>query len=116
MKKLILPIIVALVTINVISVTAKDAAVNHEMRTKVTVTNNILKGVVFDKLTNESLAGVVILVNGQKVYTDLDGNFTVSGQGNGNCELKISMISYEDQTLIVDLNKENSLKIALNMR
>ena len=116
MKKLILPIIVALVTINVISVTAKDVAANHEMRTEVTVTNNILKGVVFDKLTNESLAGVAILVNGQKMYTDLDGNFTVSGQGNGNCKLKISMISYEDQTLIVDLNKENSLKIALNMR
>jgi|APMed6443717190_1056831.scaffolds.fasta_scaffold19637_2 hypothetical protein len=116
MKKLILPIIVALVTINVISVTAKDAAANQEMRTEVIVTNNVLKGVVFDKLTNESLAGVAIVVNGQKVYSDLDGNFTVSNQGNGNCELKISMISYEDQTLIVDLNKQNSLKIALNMR
>jgi len=116
MNKLILPIIVALVLINVISVTAKDAAANQEMRTEVSVTNNVLKGVVFDKLTNERLAGVAIVVNGQKVYSDLDGNFTVSNQGNGNCELKFSMISYVEQTLIVDLNKENSLKIALNMR
>ena len=36
---------------------------------------------VFDKSTNEELAGVVVAVEGtdMKTYTDMDGNFSIEG-------------------------------------
>lgn len=115
MKKLILSVIVILFAINISANSSKES-VNNEMSTKITVKDNQVKGVVFDKSTNESLAGVAVLFNGQKVYTDLDGNFIINNVGLTQYELKITMISYEDQTLIIDPLRETSLKIALNQQ
>jgi hypothetical protein len=71
---------------------------------------------VLDKLTKETLAGVVVTSNGQKVYTDLEGNFEIKNLCEGKCQLKISLISYEDQVIEVDTNHTNSLRIMLNQR
>lgn len=83
---------------------------------EIIVCDHQVKGIVYDKSTNESLAGVAVLYNGQKVYTDLDGNFFINNTKITQSELKITMISYEDQTFIIDPQNEKSLKIALNQQ
>jgi len=92
-----------------------NTEIKAETSTEIQV-NKTLKGVVFDKLTNESLAGVVVTANGQKVYTDLDGNFTVNNVCNGKCRITISMISYADQTMEVDTDNGQQLRIELSQR
>ncbi len=77
---------------------------------------NTLKGIVADKATKETLAGATIYVNGQKMYTDLDGNFSISNLCGGNCQLKISMISYKDHIVDIDINKDKSLQIKLEQQ
>lgn len=113
MKKMF---IIALATLFTLAVNAsnKDAAA-PEVKTTVS-TSGVLKGNVYDKNTNESLAGAVITANGQKVYSDLDGNFSIQNVCNGKCQLKISLISYEDQTIEVDTNNSKALQIKLSQR
>lgn len=82
----------------------------------ITVNSTELSGVVFDQNTNETLAGVLITVNGQKVYTDFEGQFKVKNVCIGVCELKVTLISYQERTLRIDTAKENSLKVALSQR
>lgn len=77
---------------------------------------NMLKGQILDKLTKETLAGAVITANGQKVYSDLDGNFEITHLCGDVCQLKISMISYQDQTIDVNVTDEKSLNIKLLQR
>lgn len=115
MKKLFFLAIVAFMSMAV----SAEGKANQEMNaeTSVSVSGAIeLKGVVSDKLTNENLAGVAVNVNGRKVYTDFDGNFTVKNVCDGVCELKISLISYEDQTVKIDTRKVKSLKVELSQR
>jgi len=78
--------------------------------------SRVLKGFVFDKLTNESLAGAVITANGQKIYTDLDGNFAVSNLCGDKCQIKVSLISYVDKTIEIDTNNLDPVKIQLQQR
>lgn len=99
-------------------VSSKEAA-NTEIKAETSTGfqgTRTLKGVVFDKLTNENLAGVVVNANGQKVYTDLDGNFTVQNVCNGKCSITISMISYADRTMEVDTENGQQLRIELSQR
>lgn len=79
-----------------------------------TVSNNkTLCGNVLDMLSNETLAGATISANGQKVYSDLDGNFKLDNMCSGICTLKISLISYEELTIQVDLRSTSTVKIKL---
>lgn len=73
----------------------------------------VLRGLVSDKVTKETLAGAVITANGQKVYTDLDGNFTISNVCEGHCKVKIDFISYAEQSIDVDLNNTKTIEIKL---
>lgn len=109
MKKLIFIAMIALVAVNMSA--AKKA--DKEMNTEVVTAANEIHGAIFDKSSQESLAGAVVLVNGQKVYSDLEGNFTIKNVCNGICELKISMISYEDQIVKFDASKTKNLKVLL---
>lgn len=75
-----------------------------------------LKGVIMDKQTKESLAGATILANGKKIYSDLDGNFELKDMNisrDEKCTLTISLISYKDITVNVDLNTNKNLQINL---
>jgi hypothetical protein len=81
--------------------------------TNVEIHNNSVKGLILDKLTKETLAGAVITANGQKVYSDLDGNFSLSNLCDGKCQLKVSMISYQDQIIEVNTNNNKSLEVKL---
>ncbi|MEA4841291.1 MAG: carboxypeptidase-like regulatory domain-containing protein [Bacteroidales bacterium] len=114
MKRVIFIAIASLILIN-LSATAKDR-VSTEAKTEVFEHANTLKGIVADKATQETLAGATITANGQKVYTDLDGNFNISNLCSGKCQLKISLISYKDQTVEIDTNNVQSLQIKLEQQ
>ncbi len=75
-----------------------------------------LSGVVYDMDSAETLAGVSITANGQKVYTDLDGRFCLDNLCEGTCTLTVSLISYQEQTLEIDLDKTGTLDIKLAQR
>lgn len=75
-----------------------------------------LSGVVYDMDSAETLAGVSITANGQKVYTDLDGRFCLDNLCDGTCTLTVSLISYQEQTLEIDLEKTATLDIKLAQR
>lgn len=115
MKTIVLLALVTVMTLNPISLLAKEAA-SPETAATTAVVNRELKGIVMDKLTNETLAGVAIHVNGKKIYTDLDGKFAVSNLNRGLCELKVSLISYEEQTLKVHASGDELIKIELSQR
>jgi hypothetical protein len=55
------------------------------------------------------------MLNGQKVYTDLEGNFTLKNV-DLNSELKISMISYQEKTIKLDVSNQKSVKILLSQQ
>lgn len=115
MKKLILLTIIALLGFSTNTVTAKEKA-DMAVAVEVSAASTQLKGVVFDKVTRESLAGAMIELNGTKVYTDLEGNFTLNNVCNGPCEIKINLISYEQQVVKVDASKVNKLNVELSQR
>jgi hypothetical protein len=56
-----------------------------------------VSGKVLDIKTGESLAGVAISIEGTniKVYSDLDGSFSLDGITPGNYNLILSLISYK---------------------
>lgn len=75
-----------------------------------------LSGLVFDKNTNECIAGAVITLNDQKIYSDLDGKFQIRNASGSKMTLKISMISYEDKVIEIDPSNLGTLNIALRQR
>ncbi len=93
-----------------------SATPKPEPKAEMQVNTTVLRGIINDMATNESLAGATITANGQKVYSDLDGNFAISNICNGKCQLKINMISYKDQVLEIDTNSSNTLEIKLQQR
>ena len=113
MKKVILLVIATLLAFSNSNAKGK---IEQDMLVEVAASGSKLHGVVLDKQTNESLAGVAVCVDGQKVYTDFDGNFTFNNISKGKYEVKISMISYQDQTITVDTNKNKPLEIQLSQR
>jgi hypothetical protein len=76
-------------------------------------TTTSLEGRVIDKNTHETLAGVKIIVEGQKVYTDLDGRFVVTNIAPRKLQLKTSMISYEDQVIEIEPQNTGIVQIQL---
>lgn len=117
MKKALFISIISL-TAMLSSVSAKETVSNEAKPAEApaAVQTLVLKGNVTDKQTNESLAGAIVTANGQKVYTDLDGNFRIDNVCNGKCTIKVSLISYEDQTIEVNTSDNAAVAIKLNQR
>ena len=72
-----------------------------------------LVGQVTDAVTHEALPGVMLTVNGQKVYSDFDGNFVLTNLCQGVCVVGVSYISYEERCVVVDLRENESVEISL---
>lgn len=108
---------IVLVSVAIFSLSAKGVAAPEAKPSVVSevISDVKLNGVIFDKDTNESLAGAVITVSGQKIYSDLDGKFDINNV-TGKVQLKVSMISYEEKTFEIDPTNTSSLKIELNHR
>lgn len=115
MKKIIFSI-VALIA--VISLSAKEVSSSPEAKASTVneaVSTIKVSGMIFDKITNESLAGAVITIDGQKIYSDLDGKFEIKNSKGSKVQIKVSLISYEDKIIELDTNSE-TVKIELNQR
>jgi len=115
MKKLFT---IAILFTFIAALSAKETAspeVKAAVATEVVTTKKI-SGVLFDKNTKECLAGAVVTVNGQKVYTDLDGKFEIANTSNAKVQLKVNMISYESSVIEIDPSKNSNINIELNQR
>ena len=112
MKRILSIIIIGLVlTIsNNVFATGDDAVVAANAKASIS-------GKVLDIKTGESLAGVAISVEGTniKVYTDLDGSFTVDGITPGNYNLVLSLISYKS-SLVENIKLNPSSKESIDIK
>ncbi len=76
-----------------------------------------MTGKVIDKTTGETLAGVMVEIDGtdKQVFSDFDGNFTFENLAAGEYKLTVSLISYEEGQASVALdrscNKEVEVKL-----
>jgi len=78
-----------------------------------------VSGRVMDRTTGEALAGVKVKVDKTETssYTDFEGNFQINGLIPDSYTLSLSMISYEETTLPVDLDSENlSEEVKVNLK
>ncbi|MBK9359503.1 MAG: carboxypeptidase-like regulatory domain-containing protein [Bacteroidales bacterium] len=78
-----------------------------------------VSGQVLDINSGEALAGVAVSVEGTevKVYTDLDGNFTIKGIEPGTYNLILSMISYKNslvENIKLQANETESMNVKLD--
>lgn len=62
-----------------------------------------IKGRVYDKSTNEALAGVKVSLENstQSVYTDFEGNFTFLVSGQEKATLKFSSLGYSEEKITI---------------
>jgi hypothetical protein len=63
-----------------------------------------ISGYVSDKHTGEKLAGVKVVNNNVTTYTDLNGFFQIENFADTN-NLKLDLISYEQEKIVVVSNK-----------
>jgi len=70
-----------------------------------------LSGTVYDPNENEVLSGASIMVDGKKYYSDLSGNFNIPRLPKGKHTVSINFISYQSQTMEVDLSKDEDIRI-----
>jgi hypothetical protein len=93
----------------------KTAKKTAEEATSATVSLEIT-GSVIDKANNETLAGVVVYVDGEKVYTDLDGVFKLSRLTPGKHEVKAELISYEPSIMEIDVRNNSNITIEMSQQ
>lgn len=98
---------------------------NNQITANIPITANnpvqttAITGTVIDNNSGETLAGVLVTVEGTEMqaYTDLDGQFSIEGMTPGKYNLILSLISYK-KSLVEDLEvksgKEESVEIKLN--
>lgn len=77
-----------------------------------------LTGQVVDNLTGETLAGVMVKIDGsdKAVFTDFDGQFELKGLEPGKYTLEVSLISYKANNLkniVIEQNEQKALKVEL---
>jgi len=109
---------IVLVSVLVFSLSAKGTATTEaKASTASEVISSVkLNGIIFDKDTKESLAGAVVTINGQKIYSDLDGKFVINNINNTKLQVKVSLISYEEKTFEIDPSNASSINVELNQR
>lgn len=75
-----------------------------------------LKGIVFDKTTNEPLIGVTIYIKGTTNgdATDVDGRFELRNLKNGTYTIVASYISYKTQEINVEVS-DNTPELQIGM-
>jgi len=115
MKKVLILSILSLILIS-LNVSAAGSPTPEPKTEILSQSSTVLKGMIFDNQTAETLAGAVITANGQKVYSDLDGKFSIKNVCNGKCQLKISLISYKEQTIEVDVDSQDSKPVQIKLQ
>jgi 5-hydroxyisourate hydrolase-like protein (transthyretin family) len=112
MKRILRIVILGIVLIigNKVFATGDDAPVAANAKASIT-------GKVLDIKTGEPLAGVSLSIEGTniKVYTDLDGLFSVDGITPGNYNLVLSLISYKS-SLVENIKLNPSSKKNIDIK
>ncbi|MBS4013760.1 MAG: carboxypeptidase-like regulatory domain-containing protein [Bacteroidetes bacterium] len=104
MKQLFLTLTILAATLTTIAGNAKT--ISEEMSLV------SLQGKVIDSESKESLAGVLICISSYKVYTDLDGNFSLElPYYMLEDKLKVSYISYEATEIPASKGKIETIEI-----
>ena len=92
-------------------------ATGVEKSTNPPITTMSINGDISDIDSNETLAGVLVKIEGTslKTHTDLNGHFHFDGLKAGDYKLNISYISYQDQKVnhTLSTNHENTLKLTI---
>jgi hypothetical protein len=73
----------------------------------------IIKGLIRDSITQESLSGVSISIDSMDCYSDLDGNFMIPNLQSGKHTLRIELISYEPIEMEINLLSDKNININL---
>ncbi|MBI9039285.1 MAG: carboxypeptidase-like regulatory domain-containing protein [Bacteroidales bacterium] len=117
MKKLISTVLIVLFAFQLTNASNDKDSNENNSENGVPVTGITINGKVLDKETNESLAGVLIELEGtnEKVYTDFDGKFEFKNVQPNIYDISVTYIAYEKSKLkVVDAkNKVNTLKVEL---
>ncbi|PKP53439.1 MAG: hypothetical protein CVT92_03870 [Bacteroidetes bacterium HGW-Bacteroidetes-1] len=96
------------------------ASNNTDKAPKAPAKTTVMSGLVSDAVTGEALAGALVEVEGTsiKVFTDLEGKYSISDLGTGTYNLKVKYISYEEKKITsVRANDEgDNLNITLNYK
>ncbi len=104
-----------LLSISVLANAGTDTHSESKETTTETVVKTVqLTGTVMDSKNSEMLVGAAISIDGKKYYSDLDGNFSVSGVKPGKHQIKIELISY--QTAVVEVDAIQNESIAINLQ
>lgn len=111
-------VLVAAVLLSV-SVYAKDNKNDKEIKGAAT-TETVqqaswidITGSVIDNKSNESLAGAAIFIDGNKCYSDLEGNFSISDLRPGKHNVRVELISYQPSEMEIDVRKDQKIHIGL---
>jgi uncharacterized membrane protein len=76
-----------------------------------------ITGRVIDKNTGESLAGAIVEIKGTniKVYTDLEGNYSINNIDPGIYSIEINYISYSSKTenLTVESGSKENMNVEI---
>ncbi|NCC98761.1 MAG: carboxypeptidase-like regulatory domain-containing protein [Bacteroidia bacterium] len=107
MKKKLGITLMALLYVSCIAV-AKIATNSVEKKTY-----GVIYGNVVDAEAGEPIAGAVIEICNQKVFSDLDGKFEINGLKSNKLQMRVSMISYNTQTVEIDLSKQSNVSISI---
>ena len=75
-----------------------------------------ISGSIIDNENNELLAGATIYIDGNKYYSDLNGNFSVSHLKPGKHLIRVEFISYQSSEIEVDINNNKKVDIVLNQQ
>jgi hypothetical protein len=75
-----------------------------------------LTGKVYDPVCGETIPGAAVTVDGVTYYSDLGGNFSVSGLNRGKHSLRVDFISYRPQAMEIDLDASRELHIELKQQ
>ena len=116
--KILTTLLGALLLLLSVSTYAKNESSNKDMKSKTVLarenaTSVFVTGNIIDRANNETLAGATIYVNGEKVYSDLDGNFIFKNLKPGKHLLKAELISYENSELEVNIIQNSKVTIHL---
>lgn len=110
MKKVLILLVALFIGVNF------SNAGNDETKDNPVATTS-MSGKIIDKVSGETLAGVMVALDGtdKKVFSDFDGNFSFEEVTPGEYTISCSLISYKENEVKVDLNKtsEKQLKVEL---
>lgn len=102
-----------------VSVYAKDNKNEKDVKSTAT-TEAVLKvnvvdisGSVIDNKSKELLAGAAIFIDGNKFYSDLDGNFAVSDLKPGKHKVRVELISYQPSEMEIEVLQDQKINIGL---